>query len=368
MPIKARVSSILFGRSFYNSFQPLALVCKLVGPFPLINLFQNDVFLLRRRWLSAHVFVPLAIHATALCVSKFLEPAKWWSFITPYYYLPRSVVVILLSLYYDQFLPKLIVFIESFDANITEIARGIYFPNRSSGKMIWFSSGVIAILYLFLSLDIDVMISCACRPRILLDVCNTLPLASRELYAIMFAFFCHNLTVRFRHFKSLLEYSVSTKVEVASYGLETRYVRARRLEENLEAIRLYHTKLSQAVSLLNDCYGIRISFYFITVTVEILLDLYMCFMSHKIGIPLKPISFVIINLVTFWLIAEYAGRLFDTNREILDHLKLIPVLPMNRDSQFQVMMVLVTNFIVMIQLSQLLKPITDKFVSDDELR
>jgi hypothetical protein len=254
--------------TFYKGLKPFALICKLVGIFSLQNVIQNDGRLLKYKLLSLHtLWGPLIVGLATILNTRF-ETENLLSYIG-LFYITRGISMALFSCYYDKFLPQLIFKIEEFNVAIMSYCNNI--PKKRNvkthGRLVLYFACIGYIILMCINVIVLSILNDYDFPHIGNKICDSFTFLTRQLFVLMYMYFCYNIKLILCSISSIWRQSVK-KIIINNPGDTVPP------EERLEAIRLLHAEVVQTMEHVNAAYGLRLLFYVTIYCLEVLLSLY----------------------------------------------------------------------------------------------
>ena len=281
--------------TFYKGLKPFALICKVVGVFSLQNVTQNDGRLLKHSILSLHTFWGPFIVGMATILNTYFETENFLSRMAMFY-LARGISIPLLSAYYDKYLPEIISKIEEFNINIRSYIKDS--PKKSNlnthGRLILYISCIGYVILMGTNVTVLNIINDYNFPQIANKICDSFTFLTRQLFVIMYMYFCYNIKLILCSIRRIWRQNVQS-TEINKTGKPTS------LEERLENIRLLHAEVVHTVELLNTAYGLRLLFYVTIYCIEVLLSLYE-FVNRHVYFKLY---FIIYSILTLYLVCKF---------------------------------------------------------------
>lgn len=286
--------------TFYRDVRPMALVCKVLGIFSLQNILQGDGRRLKHKFLSIDaIWGPIFIGALPIPFIEYGNDdfGRYWRIMQCL----RGLITVSLSSYYDASLPEMIskmetlgVVLRSMRSKTTE--RNINRHGRISGYV-----GVAgSVLFVSMNTFVEYVIKRVSFPRLMIHLYGTLNLIPRQVYVVMYIFFCYNIILLFRDVQSCWKEHVNRTDE---------------RENQLENLRLVHVDLLRIIRLLNQAYGSRLAFYLATIFIEVLLDLYIFFFYNNYGYI--QMEYYVFNAVTFYMLTSVTDELSHVVRKVI---------------------------------------------------
>jgi hypothetical protein len=278
----------------------MALICKFLGIFSLQNVMQTDGRCLRHTLLSIDaLWGPIFIGALPIPFIEYGNDdfGRYWRIMQS----SRGFITVTLSSYYDAFLPEMISKMENLGVVLrslntkTNILKNI---NRH-GRIAGYVAVVGSILFVSLNTFVEFVIKRVSFLRLMVHLYETLNLIPRQVYVVMYIFFCYNIILLFRDIKACWKQQVSKALE--------RNNDICPVEEQLENIRLIYVDIVRATGLLNRAYGTRMAFYLATIFIEVLLDLYIYFFYNNYSYI--QLEYYIFNAFTFYMLTSVTDEL-----------------------------------------------------------
>jgi hypothetical protein len=285
--------------TFYKDLKPFALFCKVVGVFSLQNVTQNDGRLLKHSILSLHAFWGPFIVGIATVLNTYFETENILSLMAMFH-MARGISIPLLSAYYDKYLPELAFRIEEFNISIRSYINEA--PKKRNlnthGRLILYISCISYILLMGTNVTVLSIINDYKFPQIGIKICDSFIFLTRQLFVIMYMYFCYNIKLILCSIRRILRHNIQT-TEINKPGEPTS------LEERFEIIRLLHAEVVQTVELLNKAYGLRLLFYVTIYCTEVLLSLYE-FVNRQVHFKLY---FIIYSVMTLYMVSKFTEDL-----------------------------------------------------------
>lgn len=308
---------------FYQFLRSFALICKLVGHFPLQNVTQRDGRLLRHRWLSVDTLWTPLIYGVWFFFLMTLHGVRRWLRLSSYVQWSLTGAFVVIGVFSDRLLPVIIGDIEAFDDEYCRIYGHFgYDFEKKLGRAASFVSVSTVTLFLTFSL-----IGKPESDSIVTDVLQVFRLLPRQMTVYMYLVLTASITRRFWRltlpkikdtpktdhsvnisdqkqnrcfiltgqfkefcvsftnfsegsrsntqrqtlFTVTTSRSISQKITDRAVGDQARSVPN---PVKLEEARLLHGKLCDIVRSVENCFGERIAFYLAMLMFEILYDLY----------------------------------------------------------------------------------------------
>jgi len=281
--------------TFYKGLKPFALICKVVGIFSLQNVTQIDGRLLKHSILSLHAFWGPFIVGIATILNTHFETENFLSYMAMFY-IARGISIPLLSAYYDKYLPEITSRIEEFYINIRSYVKDD--PSKRNlnthGRLILYISCIGYIILMCTNVTVLSIINDYEFPQIGNQICDSFTFLTRQLFVIMYMYFCYNIKLILCSIRRIWRQNIQTN-EINKHGQPTS------LEERLEAIRLLHAEVVETVELLNTAYGLRLLFYVTIYCIEVLLSLYE-FVNRHVHFKLY---FIICSILTLYMVCKF---------------------------------------------------------------
>jgi hypothetical protein len=281
--------------TFYKGLKPFALICKVAGVFSLQNVTQNDGRLLKHSILSLHAFWGPFIVGIATILNTHFETETFLSHMAMFY-IARGISIPLLSAYYDKYLPELAFRIEEFNMKIHSYINDT--PKKRNlnthGRLILYISCIGYIILMCTSVTVLSIINDYNFPQIGNKICDSFTFLTRQLFVIMYMYFCYNIKLILCSIRRIWRQNIQT-TEINKPGEPTS------LEERFETIRLLHAEVVQTVELLNTAYGLRLLFYVTIYCIEVLLSLYE-FVNRQVHFKLY---FIIYSVLTLYMVFKF---------------------------------------------------------------
>lgn len=284
--------------TFYKDLKPFALICKLVGMFSLQNVFQNNGRLLKYRLLSFHTLWGPLIVGLATTLNTYFETENFLSYMGVFY-IARGISIVLLSSYYDKFLPKLIFKIEEFDVIIKSYCRNNSKKRNvnTHGRLVLYVACIGYIILMCINVTVLSILNDYNFPHIGNKICDSFTFFTRQLLVLMYMYFCYNIKLILCSVSSIWRQSVK-KIVRNDPGDTVPPVPP---EERLEEIRLLHAEVAQTMEYVNAAYGLRLLFYVTIYCLEVLLSLYEFANRH---VHLK-LYFIVYSGLTFYMVTKF---------------------------------------------------------------
>ncbi|KAJ9593672.1 hypothetical protein L9F63_014767, partial [Diploptera punctata] len=298
------INSIMFKSRvrFYENLQPTALICKIFGYFPLQNSFQSDGLKLKYKVLSLHtVYGPMLNITFCLLTMLYYSKVLLRLNIVTIYAL-RGIISVIITSYYDRYLPELIHQIEKFEISLKRFKKMNKEITDSNKSMRYL--GLIGctsyIMYSFVRLF-------SVKSLTVYEVYvyfATIFSRSRTFYIILYVLFCYITKQHFRHLTIIWK---DTKKNILKENWNN-IMRIKLLDEyDMEEVRLLHAELLKIVRNLNNCYGPRMAYALLLTVLEALLDFYVVFFTKASTSSLMIYS--IFNTTTIFVITISGERL-----------------------------------------------------------
>lgn len=287
--------------TFYRDVRPMALICKVLGIFSLQNVMQSDGRRLKHTLLSFDaLWGPIFIGVLPAPLIEYGDDefGRYWR-IT---HCLRGFITVSLSSYYDASLPEMISKMETLGVVLRSISTKNTTPNNINrhGRIAGYVCVVGSILFVSVNTFVEKVIEGVPFMRLMVHLYGTLNLIPRQVYVVMYVFFCYNMILLFRDIQNCWQ-------EQLNKTLDKDDKIACSVEEQLENIRLIHVELLRAIRLLNKVYGTRMAFYLATIFLEVLLDLYIYFFYNNYSYI--QLEYHIFNAVTFYMLTSVTDEL-----------------------------------------------------------
>jgi hypothetical protein len=292
--------------TFYRDVRPMALICKFLGIFSLQNITQRDGRLLKHTLFSIDaLWGPIFIGAVPIPLIEYGNDdfGRYWRIMQCL----RGLITVSLSTYYDAPLPQMISKMETLDVVLRSISKKNKIRRNINryGRIFGYVGVVGSILFVSLNTFIEHAIKRVSFLRLMAHMYGTLNLIPRQVYVVMYIFFCHNIILLFRDIHSCWNDHVK---RILQNDNELTWS----VEEQLENIRLLHVDLIRVIRLLNRAYGTRMAFYLATIFIEVLLDLYIYFFYNNYSYI--QMEYYIFNAVTFYMLTSVTDKLTNAVR------------------------------------------------------
>nr|CAD7262293.1 unnamed protein product [Timema shepardi] len=306
----------------------------------VLNVSQQDGFLLRYRVMSADFFWGIILHTTLNVFNIMLEYDKWIILMMPYS-VTRSALIISLCHYYDRFQPDLVRLIGDFDRSCKEmrIAITTYKCNRG---IIWSAIIVLVVISMLLTVVIKriSMHDSDCQQLIsslILGVVGVIPVFTRMFYISAFLFYCYSLKTRFEilnsHCKILVSQLLTTDVR-CGYPVSD--------DVRLEKVRTMHGQLCSIIEKLNDAYGWRLLLFFMTIFLDFLHDVYVYGYIKQLWGSMQIIFFVI-NMVALYVSTAVPAGLEESTLLLQRDMREASLSRIDSRSQFQAKLIMLAR-------------------------
>jgi hypothetical protein len=287
--------------TFYRDVRPMALICKVLGIFSLQNVTQSDGRCLKHTLLSFDaLWGPIFIGALPAPLIEYGDDefGRYWRIM----HCLRGFITVTLSSYYDASLPEMISKMETLGVVLRSMSKKDTIPNNINryGRIAGYVCVVGSILFVSLNTFVEMVIKGVPFLRLMVHLYATLNLIPRQVYVVMYVFFCYNMILLFRDIQNCWK-------EQLNKTLETDDKIICSVDEQLENIRLIHVELLRAIRLLNKVYGTRMAFYLATIFLEVLLDLYIFFFYNNYSYI--QLEYHIFNAVTFYMLTSVTDKL-----------------------------------------------------------
>jgi hypothetical protein len=287
--------------TFYRDVRPVAIICKFLGIFSLQNITQSDGRLLKHTLFSIDaLWGPIFIGAVPIPLIEYGNDdfGRYWRVMQCL----RGLITVSLSSYYDAHLPEMISKMETLDIVLRSISKENKVQRNINryGRIFVYVGVVGSILFVSLNTFIEHVIKGAPFLRLMVHLYGTLNLIPRQVYVVMYVFFCHNIILLFRSIRSCWNNYMKIILQKVNHVICPE-------EKELENIRLLHVDLHRVVALLNGAYGTRMAFYLATIFIEVLLDLYIYFFYNNYSYI--QMEYYIFNAVTFYMLTSVTDEL-----------------------------------------------------------
>jgi hypothetical protein len=282
--------------TFYKDLKIFALICKFAGVFSLQNVMQDDGRLLKYKLLSVHTLWGPLIVGLATILNTHFETENFLSY-TGIFYIARGISIVLLSSYYDKFLPKLIFKIEEFNAvimthrNKNSKKKGNV---KKRGRLLLYFSSVGYIALMFVNVTVLTILNDYNLPHIGNKICDSFTFLTRQLLVLMYMYFCYNIKLILRFIGSVWRRSVK-KIITNDSGDSVP------AEEILERIRLLHADVIKTMEYVNEAYGLRLLLYVTIYCLEVLLSLHE-FSNRHVHFKLY---FIVYSGLTLYMVTKF---------------------------------------------------------------
>lgn len=282
-------------KTFYRGLKPFALICKLIGVFSLQNVLQDNGCLLKHTLFSFHTLWGPFFVGMATISNTYFETEHFASYIAMFYII-RGISISLLTSYYDKFLPEIIFRIEEFNAiiksncNKTHTRRNL----NTHGRLVLYIACVGYIILMCANVAVLSLINGYNFPRVVNKICDSFTFLTRQMFVMMYIYFCYNIKLILCSISSIWRQTVKTIVINKSVDPVPP-------EERLESVRLLHAEAVQTVELINSAYGVRLLFYVTIYCSEVLLSLYEFSNRH---VHLK-LYFIIYSGFTLYMVTKF---------------------------------------------------------------
>jgi hypothetical protein len=175
-------------------------------------------------------------------------------------------------------------------------------PNNINrhGRIAGYFCVVGSVLFVSVNTFVEMVIKGEPFMRLMVHLYGTLNLIPRQVYVVMYVFFCYNMILLFRDIQNCWNEQVNKTLQLDDKTTGS-------VEEQLESIRLIHVELIRAIRLLNKAYGTRMAFYLATIFTEVLLDLYIYFFYNNYSYI--QLEYHIFNVVTFYMLTSVTDKL-----------------------------------------------------------
>jgi hypothetical protein len=299
--------------TFYRDVRPMAIICKFLGIFSLQNITQSDGRLLKHTLFSVDaLWGPIFIGAVPIPLIEYGndEFGRYWRIMQCL----RGFIAVALSSYYDAPLPEMISKMETLGVVLRSITKKNKIRKNINryGRIFLYVGVVGSILFVSLNTFIEHVIKSVPFLRLMVHMYGTLNLIPRQVYVVMYIFFCHNIVLLFRDIHSCWNDHMKRILQRINDVTCSE-------EEQLENIRLLHVDILRVTALLNRAYGTRMAFYLATIFIEVLLDLYIYFFYNNYSYI--QMEYYIFNAVTFYMLTSVTDKLTNAVRtSIILHL------------------------------------------------
>jgi hypothetical protein len=296
--------------TFYKGLKPLALICKAIGVFSLQNVIQNDGRLLKHSVSSLHAFWGPFIVGIATALNTHFETDNFLSHIG-IFYIARGISIAVLSSYYDRYLPELIFRIEEFNTIIRSYIKDTPKKKNTSGKVILYITCIGYVILMCVNVTVLSIMNEHNFPRIANKICDSFTFLTRQLFVLMYTYFCYNIKLILRSISSIWRQNIQT-IAINKPGDPASP------EERLEVIRLLHAEVIHTVELLNIAYGLRLLVYVTIYCTEVLLSLSE-FANRQVHFKLY---FIIYGALTLFMMSKFTEDITTQVSLILSELVL----------------------------------------------
>lgn len=287
--------------TFYCDVRPMAVICKVLGVFSLQNILQKDGRRLKHKFLSFDAFWgPIFIGALPIPLIEYGNDdfGRYWRIMQCL----RGLITVSLSSYYDACLPEMISKMETLGVVLRSMSteKAIQTNINRHGRIAVYAGVVGSVLFVSVNTFVEFVIKRVPFLRLMIHMYGTLNLIPRQVYVVMYIFFCYNILLLFRDIQSCWKEHVNR-----TNGKDSNMLCS--LEQGLENLRLVHVDLLRVVTLLNQVYGTRMAFYLATIFIEVLLDLYIYFFYNNYSYI--QMEYYIFNAVTFYMLTSVTDEL-----------------------------------------------------------
>jgi hypothetical protein len=287
--------------TFYRAVRPVAIVCKILGIFSLQNITQSDGRLLKHTPFSIDaLWGPIFIGAVPIPLIEYGSDdfGRYWRMMQCL----RGFITVSLSSFYDAPLPEMISKMETLDVVLRSISkkREVGRNINRYGRIYVYVGVTGSILFVSLNTFIEHVIKGAPFLRLMVHLYGTLNLIPRQVYVVMYIFFCHNIILLSRGIHRCWNDHVTILLRKANDVTCSE-------EDQLENIRLLHVDVLRITALLNRAYGTRMAFYLATIFIEVLLDLYIYFFYNNYSYI--QMEYYVFNAVTFYMLTSVTDKL-----------------------------------------------------------
>ena len=287
--------------TFYRDVRPMAIIGKVLGIFSLQNVMQSDGRRLKHTLLSFDaLWGPIFIGALPAPLIDYGKDdfERYWRIM----HCLRGFITVSLSSYYDASLPEMISKMETLDVVLRSMSTKNSVPNNINrhARIVGFVCVVGSILFVSVNTFVEKLIKGESYLRLMVHLYGTLNLIPRQVYVVMYVFFCYNMILLFRDIQKCWKEQVNKILQIDDKM-------SRSGEEQLENIRLMHVELIRTIRLLNKAYGPRMAFYLATIFMEVLLDLYIYFFYNNYSYI--QLEYHIFNAVTFYMLTSMTDKL-----------------------------------------------------------
>ena len=256
---------------FYPNIRPAALMCKIMGSFPLKNSNRSDGRHLLYHWISLDSLWGPIINISCLIIHDIFTSVPSWIMIIPLT-TARAMTSVTLCYIYDRKLPDLIKTLEEFERCYCLLT------GKSPTKPLYSNAIIWAVGWLLFELTsvsglISMLLTDPRRTfmRNCLETvvqCHWIQIHS---FMLMYLLFCVNISSRFLDLSSYLQTLTKRRLikdPQRSRKTPEEYI----LLESLEKIWALYVNLSDATDILNRCYGTRLVLFLGTNFVDSMLD------------------------------------------------------------------------------------------------
>ena len=287
--------------TFYRDIRPIALIGKVLGIFSLQNVMQSDGRRLKHTLLSFDaLWGPIFIGALPAPLIDYGKDdfGRYWRIM----HCLRGFITVALSSYYDASLPEMISKMETLGVVLRSMSTKNTVPDRINrhARIAGLVCVVGSILFVSVNTFVEIVIKGEPFLRLMVHLYGTLNLIPRQVYVVMYVFFCYNMILLFRDIRNCWKEQVNKILQKDDNTI-------RSVGEQLENIRLIHVELIRTIRLLNKAYGTRMAFYLATIFIEVLLDLYIFFFYNNYSYI--QLEYHIFNAVTFYMLASVTDKL-----------------------------------------------------------
>ena len=301
--------------TFYRDVRPMAVIGKVLGIFSLQNVMQSDGRRLKHTLFSFDaLWGPIFIGVLPAPLIEYEKDdfGRYWRIMQ----VLRGFITVSLSSYYDASLPEMISKMETLGVVLRSLNTKNTVANNINrhARITGFVCVCGSILFVSVNTFVEMVIKGEPFLRLMVHLYGTLNLIPRQVYVVMYVFFCYNMILLVRDMQNCWKEQVNKILQEDDNTIGS--------VEQLENVRLIHVELIRAIRLLNKAYGARMAFYLATIFIEVLLDLYIYFFYNNYSyIQLEYHTF---NAVTFYMLTSVTDKLtYAVSILRLNHLHLV---------------------------------------------
>lgn len=225
-----------------------------------------------------------------------------WKIVTQPIARIRTIVNTIICLFFTKKLPKLINNIEDFDFRFNsifgeEISNGSFFMKGSLWGCLIFA---ITAVFMAINLIYFPVLPPDLAEYIYFEIFFLSTYNSRQIWIILYIYFCFHLKMRFYQIRKCW-------FEKLNFYQSNEQVKERKEEMILESARLLYAQICQLVDRMNQVFGYHICFFFFTISVDLLVDLYLYYYLDNGSLILALFIYIGTNWTLGFLVSWISG-------------------------------------------------------------